>query len=185
MEICDLKIKSTDLSFGGSTNTTEKWSGTVWATTSSLNVARYGLAGCGTTSAALSFGGYTAGIVNTTEKLVEAIFQDGLENLGDNLLPSSDYYTFPACYKTEFQWGLSLNDGIIGKEYQFQLYGVDSNTTITVPARVTLIKGNPTLQIFSNEEWKVVSTEQIFINGEWKSVTAGQVFVNGEWRNLV
>ncbi len=39
-----------------------------WSTTSSLNVARYSLAGCGSTSAALSFGGYTGDYANTTEK---------------------------------------------------------------------------------------------------------------------
>ena len=39
-----------------------------WATTSAMNVARYSLAGCGTTTDALSFGGHTGAIVATTEK---------------------------------------------------------------------------------------------------------------------
>ena len=38
-----------------------------WATTSSLTEAKQLLAGCGTTSAALCFGGYTGGGVDTTE----------------------------------------------------------------------------------------------------------------------
>jgi len=38
-----------------------------WATTSNLNEAKYGLAGCGTTSAALCFGGYINANVDTTE----------------------------------------------------------------------------------------------------------------------
>ena len=47
--------------------TTEKWSGTAWATTGSLSEAKHALAGCGTTSAALAFGGYTNAYVATTE----------------------------------------------------------------------------------------------------------------------
>jgi len=39
-----------------------------WVTTSSLNTARYYLAGCGTTSDALSFGGGTGSSCGTTEK---------------------------------------------------------------------------------------------------------------------
>ena len=38
-----------------------------WVTTSNLNEARYYLAGCGTTLAALSFGGYSPHLA-TTEK---------------------------------------------------------------------------------------------------------------------
>ena len=38
-----------------------------WATTSSLNEAKQLHAGCGTTSAALCFGGYTGGNVSSTE----------------------------------------------------------------------------------------------------------------------
>ena len=61
--------QTTALSFGGDSNvgasvaTTEKFSQTTlflgaWTTSSNLNVARSGLAGCGTQTAALSFGGY-------------------------------------------------------------------------------------------------------------------------------
>ena len=53
---------------GARVSTTEIWSGTAWSTTSSLTEARYGLSGCGTTSAALCFGGYTDANVDTTEK---------------------------------------------------------------------------------------------------------------------
>jgi len=62
------------LSFGGSTGsplaTTEKFNGSIWSTTGNLNTARYGLAGCGLQSAALSIGGTTTGsdYLATTEK---------------------------------------------------------------------------------------------------------------------
>ncbi|MFA7506822.1 MAG: hypothetical protein WCZ11_01140, partial [Bacilli bacterium] len=42
--------------------------GNYWSTTSSLNQARYQLAGCGDVNNALSFGGYTGADVATTEK---------------------------------------------------------------------------------------------------------------------
>ncbi len=44
------------------------YDGSLWATTPSLNVSRTGIAGCGTTSGALSFGGGTTARVATTEK---------------------------------------------------------------------------------------------------------------------
>jgi hypothetical protein len=48
--------------------TTEKWNGSSWATTSTLNVARQDVAGCGTISDALSFGGYSSTYSATTER---------------------------------------------------------------------------------------------------------------------
>ena len=65
--------------FGGSTSgsnqitTTQKSSGGVWSNSGALATARWGLAGCGSASAALSAGGYvtTAGPVNTRSAVAE------------------------------------------------------------------------------------------------------------------
>jgi len=42
--------------------------GPFWSTASQLNTPRYNLAGCGTTSNSLSFGGSTGSYLSTTEK---------------------------------------------------------------------------------------------------------------------
>jgi len=62
------------LSFGGGTTGSvafsEKYTGftgSFWATTSSLNQVRLYLAGCGATDGALAFGGGTTAAMNTTE----------------------------------------------------------------------------------------------------------------------
>jgi len=57
-------ITSAAFAIGGATGTnvavnrSDIFNGTAWATTTALNVTRFGLSGCGTTSNALSFGGY-------------------------------------------------------------------------------------------------------------------------------
>lgn len=59
------------LVFGGNSVAvpSEKWDGSTWSITSSLNEIKRGLAGCGTTSNALTFGGvFSANLINTTEK---------------------------------------------------------------------------------------------------------------------
>ena len=50
--------------------TTEKFNGNTWSSTGDMTDGKYGLAGCGTQSSALSFGGYGSSwsIVATTEK---------------------------------------------------------------------------------------------------------------------
>jgi hypothetical protein len=69
------------LAFGGSSYTpgpgagggtpqlaeTELWDGTSWTSTTSLNTARRGLAGCGTQAAALAFGGGGTAVGTTEE----------------------------------------------------------------------------------------------------------------------
>ena len=54
---------STTIVFGGSPTTakTEEWNGSSWAEVNDLNTARYIVAGSGTATAALAFGGDTAG----------------------------------------------------------------------------------------------------------------------------
>jgi hypothetical protein len=47
---------------------TENWNGTSWTEVNDLNIARGNLAGVGTNTAALAFGGYTPTIVASTEE---------------------------------------------------------------------------------------------------------------------
>jgi hypothetical protein len=44
----------------GTTNATEEYDGSAWTAGGNLNTARRSLAGAGTQTAALAFGGYTA-----------------------------------------------------------------------------------------------------------------------------
>jgi hypothetical protein len=68
------------LSFGGydspstpsaNTGVTEKWNGTSWTTSGSLNTARRGIAGAGASnSASLAFAGLTTVAVTTVQNLL-------------------------------------------------------------------------------------------------------------------
>jgi len=71
-------ITTAALAIGGDTNDapspptqnvsakTELWNGTSWSNQNNLNVARLGLAGAGTTSSSLAFGGQTDPSTRTT-----------------------------------------------------------------------------------------------------------------------
>ena len=66
-------LQNAALEFGGQgvatySTTAEKFDGSTWSTTGSLNTARQYIAGCGTQGSALSFGGWTGGVVSVTEK---------------------------------------------------------------------------------------------------------------------
>ena len=62
------------LAFGGrdpgglAEGETESWNGTSWSQTDELNTARYGLAGKGTQTLALAFGGFTPSVTTSTEE---------------------------------------------------------------------------------------------------------------------
>jgi hypothetical protein len=50
------------------TGATEEYDGTTWTSPNPLNTARDGLAGCGTQTAALAFGGYVLHLIQQQQK---------------------------------------------------------------------------------------------------------------------
>jgi len=69
---------------------------------------------------------------------VVGTWQDGMENEEDNLLPDATTYSLADEYYSEFQWGLSLDDALDGKQYEFELYDVTEGTVIaTCLAQIT------------------------------------------------
>jgi hypothetical protein len=50
------------------TGATEEYDGSTWTTSNSLNTARRALAGAGTQTAALAFGGYTTALLQEQQK---------------------------------------------------------------------------------------------------------------------
>lgn len=68
----------------------------------------------------------------------EPTFQTGKQSEGDNILPDSGTYSLEDEYYTEFQWGLSLDNALDGKQYEFELYDVTEGTIIgTCGAQIT------------------------------------------------
>lgn len=68
----------------------------------------------------------------------EPNWQDGLENEEDNLLPDFGNFILVDEYYTEFQWGLSLDNALDGKQYEFELYDITETTVIgTCLAQIT------------------------------------------------
>jgi hypothetical protein len=59
-----------------------------------------------------------------------SIWQDGLENEGDNLLPDTGTYALGGANYTEFQWALDPTGVILCHEYEFELYDVTNAVAI-------------------------------------------------------
>jgi len=82
--------------------------------------------------------------VTTTSRRGTAVadqtWQDGLENLADNLLPDSGTLDLGSDYYTELQWGLDLSSALDGKQYEFRLWNNTSGLTVgTCAAQITTI----------------------------------------------
>jgi len=60
------------------------------------------------------------------------IWQDGLENEGDNLCPNSGTHSLPDGYYSELHWALDLDNALTGKEYEFQLYSVTEGVAVGI-----------------------------------------------------
>jgi hypothetical protein len=68
----------------------------------------------------------------------EPAIQNGLENAEDNILPDGTTYSLADEYYTEFQWALSLDNALDGKQYEFELYDVTEGTVIgSILAQIT------------------------------------------------
>ena len=65
-------------------------------------------------------------------------WQDGSESTEDNILPDGTTYSLADEYYTEFQWGLSLDNALDGKQYEFELYDITEGVVIgTCGAQIT------------------------------------------------
>lgn len=67
----------------------------------------------------------TSGNAKCTNRTADMTWQNGLESVGDNVLPDAGTFDLGSDCYTEFQWALSLADAHSGDQYEFQLY----NTT--------------------------------------------------------
>jgi len=66
-------------------------------------------------------------------------WQNGLENVNDNVLPDSGTLDLGSDCYTELQWALSLADGDPGDQYTFQLYNTTEGAAVgTCGAQLTL-----------------------------------------------
>jgi hypothetical protein len=80
-------------------------------------------------------------VTSTTRKCTAAsgqTWQNGLENLADNLLPDSSTLDLASDCYTEFQWGLDLSGAHDGDQYEFRLWNNTSGATVgTCLAQIT------------------------------------------------
>jgi len=83
----------------GRTEKTEKWNGTSWAEVADLNTDRYSLAGGGTYTSALAFGGYDGGKSDKTESWNDTSWTEVADlNLArDNLMGEGSNNTNALC----------------------------------------------------------------------------------------
>ena len=66
-------------------------------------------------------------------------WQDGLENVGDNLAPDSGTLDLASDCYTEIQWALDPADAHYGYQYEFQIYNVTAGAAVgTCLAQITI-----------------------------------------------
>lgn len=123
---------------------TERWDGSVWATTSYANLARTGCGGCGSATTALCGGGVTGAGADAQTGSVEtwetAEWQNGEENVADNIIPDAGTFTLGLNKYTELQWSVSLEDAIDDLFYEFRVYNATGDEVVGVyVARVSVI----------------------------------------------
>lgn len=59
------------------------------------------------------------------------VWQDGLENVNDNVLPDSGTFNLgDNCY-TEFQWAIDPADSLAGHKYEFRMYNTTSGAALS------------------------------------------------------
>jgi len=71
---------------------------------------------------------------------IQTLWQDGLENEGDTILPDVGVYSLADEYYTEFQWALSGLNAVENDLYEFQLYDVTEAAAIGIgSAKISFI----------------------------------------------
>lgn len=92
------------------------------------------------TSSVLSDGtALTSGNARCADQGLSMTWQNGLESVGDNVLPDSGTFDLGSDCYSEFQWALSLADGDPGDQYTFLLFNTTENAAVgTCGAQLTL-----------------------------------------------
>ena len=162
------------LVFGGigGTSLTEKYDGTAWTATGTLNNARYGNAGGGTQNSALSAGGTTSGY-NCTETF------DGSNWTTQQLMPNPRYYFAGAGDDSEsftvFGGGKTASPNRINNTEEWNGYAWSNRTPLlrTVHAQAGAGNSNAALSFGGYFGSGIISRTEIYNCGVNQNVGAG------------
>ncbi len=132
-------------------------------------------------------------VTSTTRRCsanADQTWQDGLENVADNLAPNSGTIDLGSDYYTELQWSLDLSNSHSGDQYEFQLYNNTAGAAVgTCLAHVTI--GNfRTLDIASQsvavtptaislDRKYVIALDATSTAIDYKSITFGRGHIPG------
>jgi hypothetical protein len=124
------------------------------------------------TSAVLTDGtALTTGNHKCTSLAAVMTWQNGLENVGDNLLPDSSTYDLGSDCYTEFQFALDLTDAQLSHQYEFRLWNNTSGATAgTCAAKVTplpVIAGTVAATLAPVTESAVGYYPTFAVHGDW------------------
>ena len=113
-------------------------------------------------------------------------WQDGLENVGDNLTPDSGTFDLGSDSYTEFQAAFDPAAAHAGDVYSFRLYNNTADAAVNTGTYVTLtIKSDAfNMKVMVDGTWKIVPSAMVMVNGVWKPVTSMKVMVNGVWKTV-